>query len=115
MSFLTKPSLSRRFQLVRVSFQQRDGLPFADVLTESHIKDAFAAEEAVFAEAEEDVYTPAVTVWAFSSQILFKGEHRCPTGKREKLLWSGRSRGQSVTDDQRAAGASTVTVARVCR
>jgi len=76
MSFLTKPSLSRRFQLVRVSFQQRDGLPFADVLTESHIKDAFAAEEAVFAEAEEDVYTPAVTVWAFSSQILFKGEHR---------------------------------------
>lgn len=76
MSFLTKPLLSRRFQLMLASFQQRDGLPFASVLTESQIDEAFAAEEAVFAEAEEDVYTPAVTLWAFSSQTLFKQELR---------------------------------------
>ncbi len=75
MSFLTKLSLSRRFQLVRASFQQHDGLPFADVLTEAQIKEAFAAEGAVFAEAEEDVYTPAVTLWAFLSQTLFKKDY----------------------------------------
>ena len=76
MSFLIKLLLSRRFQLVLASFQQRDGLPFADVLTEAQIEEAFAAEGAVFAEAEEDVYTPAVTLWAFSSQALFKQEQR---------------------------------------
>ena len=46
MSFLTTPSLSRRFQLVRSSFMQRDGLPFADVLPEEQIQ----AVNAVLAE-----------------------------------------------------------------
>jgi putative transposase len=76
MSFLSKPSLSRRFQLVLTSFQQRGGLPFADVLSESQIEAAFAEEDGLFAQAEEDVYTPAVTLWAFLSQTLFKQEQR---------------------------------------
>ena len=76
MSFLNKPSLARRFQLVLASFQQRDGLPFADVLRESQIESAFAEEGAAFAQAEEDVYTPALTLWAFLSQVLFKQEQR---------------------------------------
>jgi hypothetical protein len=76
MSFFTIPSLSRRFQLVRSSFMQHDGLPFANVLPEEHIQAAFDAEGGQFAQAEEDVYTPAVTLWAFLSQVLFKGEQR---------------------------------------
>jgi putative transposase len=76
MSFLSKPSLSRRFQLVLASFQQRGGLPLADVLSESQIETAFAEEGGLFAQAEEDVYTPAVTLWGFLSQALFKGEQR---------------------------------------
>ena len=76
MSFLSKPSLSRRFQLVLASFQQCGGLPFADVLSESQIEAAFAEEGALFARAEEDVYTPAVTLWGFLSQALFKQEQR---------------------------------------
>ena len=76
MSFLTIPSLSRRFQLVRSSFMQRDGLPFADLLPEEHIQSVFEAEGGQFAQAEEDVYTPSVTLWAFLSQMLFKGEQR---------------------------------------
>lgn len=76
MSFLNKPSLSRRFQLVLSSFQQRDGLPFAEVLSESQIESAFAEEGGLFAQAEEDVYTPAVTLWGFLSQALFKEEQR---------------------------------------
>src|SRR5574340_999333 len=76
MSFLNKPSLSRRFQLVLSSFQQRDGLPFAEVLSESQIESAFAEEGGLFAQAEEDVYTPAITLWGLLSQALFKEEHR---------------------------------------
>ena len=76
MSFLTTPLLSRRFQLVRASFLQRDGLPFADVLSEERIEHVLDAEGAQFAEADEDVYTPSVTLWAFLSQMLFKSEQR---------------------------------------
>jgi hypothetical protein len=76
MLFHSKPSLSRRFQLVLASFQQRGGLPLADVLSESQIETAFAEEGGLFAQAEEDVYTPAVTLWGFLSQALFKQEQR---------------------------------------
>ena len=76
MSFFNTASLSRRFQLVLASFQQRDGLPFAGVLSESQIATAFTEEGSLFAQAEEDVYTPAVTLWAFLSQVLFKHEQR---------------------------------------
>jgi hypothetical protein len=76
MSFFSKPSLSRRFQLVLASFQQCGGHPFADVLSESQIELAFAEEGTPFAQAEKDVYTPAVTLWGFLSQALFKQEQR---------------------------------------
>jgi len=71
-----RPCLSRRFRLVQLSFLQHDGLPFADVLPEDEIERAFADEEATFAQDEECVYTPAVTTWAFLSQVLHKEEQR---------------------------------------
>ena len=55
---------------------QLDGLPFADVLPEEQIERTFLEEEATFAEEEECVYTPAVTLWAFLSQVLHKQEQR---------------------------------------
>jgi putative transposase len=77
MSFYHKtPSLARRFRLVLSSFLQKDGLPFADALPEGRIEEAFAAEGAEFAQDDDCVYTPAVTLWAFLSQVLFKGEQR---------------------------------------
>ncbi len=69
-------SLPKRFRLVLVSFLQRPGLPFADALTEEAIHKAFDDEGASFAEDEEAVYTPAITLWAFLSQVLFKDEQR---------------------------------------
>ena len=69
-------SLPMRFRLVLASFLQRPGLPFADVLTEASIQKAFDDEGAGFAEDEEAVYTPAITLWAFLSQVLFKDEQR---------------------------------------
>ena len=69
-------SLPRRFRLILASFLQRPGLPFADALTEDAIQTAFDDEDAAFAEDEDAVFTPAVTLWAFLSQVLFKDEHR---------------------------------------
>ena len=77
MSFYhNSPIVSRRFRLVLSSFLQQDGLRFAKALPESQIQEAFAAEGTAFAEDDDSVYTPAVTLWAFLSQTLYKGEQR---------------------------------------
>ncbi len=77
MSFYTQSRfLPRRFRLVLASFLQRPGLPFADVLSEHTIQTTLDAEGVCFANDEDGVYTPAITLWAFLSQALFKGEQR---------------------------------------
>jgi hypothetical protein len=77
MSFYRQArSLPKRFRLVLASFLQRPGLPFVDALGEEAIQKAFDDEDANFADDEEAVYTPPVTLWAFLSQVLFKDEHR---------------------------------------
>jgi putative transposase len=63
-------TLPQRFRLIRSSFMQQDGLPFAEVLPEETIQQAFADAEADFAQDEENTYTPALTLWAFLSQVL---------------------------------------------
>lgn len=68
--------VTRRFQFVLSSFLQKDGLPFAEVLPEDQIEEAFAEEGVAFAEDEEFVYTPPITIWAFLSQVLHKDEQR---------------------------------------
>ena len=65
-----------RFGLVLRSFLQHRGLPFADVLSEETIQQQFDAAGVSFGQGEGDVYTPALTLWAFLSQVLFKGEQR---------------------------------------
>lgn len=64
------------FQSIQRSFLQQKHLPFADVLTEQDIEQAFHQEGVCFAQGEGDIYTPAVTLWAFLSQVLFKEEMR---------------------------------------
>ncbi len=77
MSFSTSArSLPQRFVLVLSSFLQRSGLAFAEALPEQQIQAAFDAEGVAFAQADDDVYTPPLTLWAFLSQVLFKGEQR---------------------------------------
>ena len=77
MAFYQKdPCLSRRFRLVQTSFLQEEGLPFAAVLPEERIEEAFSEAGAEFADEEDHVYTPAVTLWASLGQTLYKGEQR---------------------------------------
>jgi hypothetical protein len=52
------------------SFGSAGGMPFADVLTEQDIQKACDREGAHFGQGTDDVYTPAVTLWAFLAQCL---------------------------------------------
>jgi len=77
MSFsISRRSLPQRFLLVLTSFLQKPGLAFADVLSEERIQQAFDDENVAFAQEDDEVYTPPVTLWAFLSQVLFKDEQR---------------------------------------
>jgi hypothetical protein len=58
------------FASVLRSFGAAAGMPFADVLTEQDIQKACADENVFFGDGEGDIYTPAVTLWAFLTQCL---------------------------------------------
>ena len=64
------------FSLILTSFLQNESLPFAEVLPEETIQRIVDDERASFANEPDAVYTPAITLWAFLSQVLFKGEQR---------------------------------------
>jgi hypothetical protein len=76
MSFCIPRSLSSRFTAILHSYAQDDGLPFASVLTEGDIQRAAVAERVAFANAADDVYTPAMTLWGFIGQVL-SGHKSC--------------------------------------
>lgn len=77
MSFSTSvSSRPQQFDLVLASLLQKPGLPFADALSEETIQAAFDEEAASFGQEDDAVYTPALTLWAFLSQVLFKDEQR---------------------------------------
>ena len=76
MSFYQGRPLTQRFRLVLSSFMQTEGLAFSTLLSEAQIEQAFEQEGVAFGAAEDAVFTPAVTLWAFVSQVLFKDEQR---------------------------------------
>lgn len=55
---------------------QADGLPLTEVLSDSLVAEAFQQHYVCFGSADEDVFTPAVTLWAMISQFLFSGTGR---------------------------------------
>jgi len=57
-------------------FLQAPGLPFAGVLSEREVDEAFAAEGVAFGQLGGSMYTPALTLWAFLSQVLHTGQLR---------------------------------------
>jgi len=52
------------------SFGQADGLAINAALTEQVIREACAQENVHFGAGADDIYTPAVTLWAFLAQCL---------------------------------------------
>ena len=85
-SYAKAPASTYRLRPVLTSFLQHDGLPFSEVLSAQDIQEAFDARGASFADDQDDaVYTPEVTLWAFLSQVLFKGEQRsCLAAERRR-------------------------------
>lgn len=70
MSSYTSERGLPHFRPILSSFLQHDSLHFAAVLPEQTIAKAFADAGADFAQEEGDIFTPALTLWAFLSQVL---------------------------------------------
>jgi putative transposase len=58
------------FEQALAPFHQGEGLPFATVLPTAVVEQAFADERVAFGTTPHSVFTPAVTLWAFLSQVL---------------------------------------------
>ncbi len=79
-------SVQHRFCLIQASFLQSEGLPFADVLSEEEIEGAFADAGVDFAQEDDEIYTPPLTLWAFLSQVLHKAEQRSCMAAVSRIL-----------------------------
>ncbi len=64
------------FSIFKRSMIQADGLPLCEILNSEFIAEVFDGERIQFGLADEDVYTPAITLWAMISQCLFSGTGR---------------------------------------
>lgn len=62
------PCLS--FEQALAPFLQEEGLPFAQVLPADVVDQAFADTGVAFGATRKSVFTPALTLWAFLSQVL---------------------------------------------
>jgi hypothetical protein len=96
-------SLPQRFRLVLSSFMQHADLPFKDALSEEQIQQAFDDEGVAFAQDEDDVYTPPITMWAFLSQVLFKGEQRSCVAAVSRLVVLCVTLGRAACSDNTGA------------
>lgn len=76
MLFHGRRSLPYRFQLLLASLQLSHSLPFTDVLSQEQIQDVADRHEVSYGNEDEAVYTPAITLWGFLSQVIHKGEQR---------------------------------------
>ena len=74
MSFsIPRPGVSP-YDPTLAPFLQGEGLPFADVLTAEEIEQAFADEQVCFGQTARSFWMPALTQWAFLSQVLHEGK-----------------------------------------
>ena len=60
------------FRLVAEPFVQREGLPFADVLSADFIQQVFREEDALF--AQDHLFATHIVLWAFLAQTLRDGK-----------------------------------------
>jgi putative transposase len=77
------------FRFAQRSFLHHDGLPFANALSEEAVRQI--ANEAGLPPDEENandgiVYTTALTLWAFLSQVLHREEHRSCTAAVARVI-----------------------------
>ena len=107
MSFRSSSGESERaFERVRRAWLQADDLPFSNVLTAKRLAEVFESEGIDFANVDDDpdvVYTPAVTLWTFLSQMLFTGEQRSCTAAVARVAAVEALSGRVVSDTNTGA------------
>lgn len=59
-----------QFEHTLAPFLQAEGSPFADVLSAQDIEQAFTEEKVSFGQTSRSFWTPALTLWAFLSQMV---------------------------------------------
>ena len=95
--------LPQQFRVVLASLLQTPGLPFADSLSEEAIEAAFHEEGVSFGQEDDEVYTPALTLWAFLSQMLFKDEQRSCVAAVSRIIVLLMSLGRKPCSDNTGA------------
>ena len=66
--------LGSRFTTTLQTYARDPGLPFDQALSEEVIQHLADEEDLHFGQGEHDIYTPALTLWAFLAQVLSAGK-----------------------------------------
>jgi hypothetical protein len=82
------------FRDVAEPFLQREGLPFAQVLSEQAIEEAFVQHGGLF--AQDEVFSTPVVLWGFLAQALQDGKHRACSAAVESIIAYKQQRGEEV-------------------
>ena len=85
MSYHICPDRRQSYDAVQQGFLQADGLPFSEALTADEIQRVFDEEGVAFGDQPDDVYTPALTLWAFLSQAIHSGVQRSCNAAVERV------------------------------
>jgi hypothetical protein len=104
MSSYASRDKRRSFAQALAPFHQDEGLPFASVLPVAVVEQVFADERVIFGASEDAVFTPAVTLWAFLSQVL-ENDKSCRAAVARILA-------QRVADDQAPCSEDTAAYCR---
>jgi putative transposase len=59
-----------QFERTFAPFLNDPGLPFANVLSAAEVEQAFVEADVAFGSSKRSVFTPALTLWAFLSQVV---------------------------------------------
>lgn len=70
MSFYISRPSCLSFEQAFAPFLQAPGLPFAKVLPAGIVEQAMVDADVAFGDTDDAVFTPAITLWAFLSQVL---------------------------------------------
>jgi hypothetical protein len=83
MQHCTARKRLNQIETLRTQFAQADGLPFADVLPAERLEKAFREEKASWREV---IYSPALVLWAFLTQVM-SADGSCRAAVARVLVW----------------------------
>ncbi len=95
---MTIATIPNRVKILKQKFTQSLGLPFRDLLSESTIQEALAAERIKY---RQRLFDPFVTLWAFLSQVL-DTDKTCHNAVSRVISWLASVDAEIPSDDMSA-------------